>query len=385
MVIYITFAGVRNLQTVTIVHNRTIKEDITIIELFFHLIRCGIGKQNTLPCTPDAQEWNELFEISKKQTLTGIAFAGIERLPQEQRPPREILLQWYKMCTLIKSKNAELDRKCAIVSGKFKSEGFDNCILKGQGIAQLYPDPTLRTPGDIDIWLDGGEEKVLEYVKKFFPDCEPTYHHVDFPITKELEIEIHYRPSWLYNPFANRRLQRFFKENADTEFTNDITTSEGCFPAPTVAFNRIYILLHIYRHLFQEGIGLRQLLDYYFVLDKGFSQQEKEECTRMLKSLGLIDFAAAVTYILQEKFGLECEKQLVQPNKRKGEFLLNEVMTAGNFGKYDKRYSIVSKEKEFAHFMNSMRRTVRLLFQYPNETFWSPYFKVWHYLWRKRH
>ena len=385
MVIYITFAGVRNLQTVTIVHNRTIKEDITIIELFFHLIRCGIGKQNTLPCTPDAQEWNELFEISKKQTLTGIAFAGIERLPQEQRPPREILLQWYKMCTLIKSKNAELDRKCAIVSGKFKSEGFGNCILKGQGIAQLYPDPTLRTPGDIDIWLDGGEEKVLEYVKKFFPDCEPTYHHVDFPITKELEIEIHYRPSWLYNPFANRRLQRFFKENADEQFTNEITTSEGCFPAPTLVFNRIYILLHIYRHLFQEGIGLRQLLDYYFVLGKGFSQQEKEECTKMLKSLGLIDFAAAVTYILQEKFGLETEKQLVPPNKRKGEFLLNEVMTAGNFGKYDKRYSIVSKEKEFAHFINSMQRTVRLLFQYPNETLWSPYFKIWHYFWRKRH
>ena len=372
-------------QTLIAVHNRTTEEKNSIIELFFHLIRCGIGKQDTLPSTPNAQEWNELFEIAKKQTLIGITFAGIEKLPQEQRPPKDILLQWYRMCTLIKSKNTELDRKCTIVSNKFRSEGFRNCILKGQGIAQFYPDPALRTPGDIDIWLDGGDEKAIEYVKRFFPECEPTYHHVDFPIGTDLDIEVHYRPSWLYNPFANKRLQNFFIQNADAQFSNSINTAEGCFPAPTVAFNRIYILLHIFRHLFQEGIGLRQLLDYYFVLDKGFSQQEKEECIKTLKSLGLIDFVAAVTYILQEKFGLESEKQFVAPNKRRGEFLLSEVMTAGNFGKYDKRYSIVSKEKELAHFLNSMRRTVRLIFQYPNETLWSPYFKVWHYFWRKRH
>ena len=362
-------------------HNST----SSVIELFFALIRCGIGKQSTLPCTPDTQQWNELFDIAEKQTLIGITFAGIERLPQEQRPPKRLLLSWHAASEQIKEKNVDLNKRCIAVSRKFKHLGFRNTVLKGQGLAHLYPDSALRTPGDIDIWLDGGSEKILAYTKKCFPKCKPTYHHVEFPISKEVDIEVHFTPSWMHSPFANKRLQRYFEKNADEQFTNDITTSEGCFPTPTVAFNRIYILLHIYRHLFQEGIGLRQLLDYYFVLEKGFSQQEKEECTRMLKSLGLIDFAAAVTYILQEKFGLECEKQLVQPNKRKGEFLLNEVMTAGNFGKHDKRYSIVSKEKEFAHFINSMQRTVRLLFQYPNETLWSPYFKIWHYFWRKRH
>ena len=366
-------------------HPQRRENGTTIIELFFALIRCGIGKQCTLPHTPDAREWNELFDIAQKQTLTGIAFAGIERLPQEQRPSKEILLKWYKMCAMIKSKNAELDRKCAIVSDKFKSEGFGNCILKGQGIAQLYPDPTLRTPGDIDIWLDGGDKKIIEYVRKLIPYCEPTYHHVDFPIAREHDIEVHYRPSWLYSPFANRRLQRFFKESADAQFANVVCTKEGCFPAPTTAFNRIYILLHIYRHLFQEGIGLRQLLDYYFVLEKGATEEEKVECTCMLKKLGLKGFAAAVAYIMQEKLGIEREKLIVEPDRRRGEFLLNEVMTAGNFGRYDSRYSIVSQEREFAHFLNSMRRTARLVLQYPGETLWSPYFKIWHYFWRKRH
>ena len=59
-------------------------------------------------------------------------------------------------------------------------------------------------------------------------------------------------------------------------------------------------------------------------------------------------------------------------------------MLAGNFGKYDSRYAMVPKEKEFSHFVNSMRRTVRLITQYPGEVLWSPYFKIWHKIWRKR-
>lgn len=357
----------------------------TVIELFFALIQCGIGKRKDLPCTPTAQEWSELFDIAKKQALSGIAFAGIEQLPQEQRPTKDILLQWYKLSTIIKGKNSTLDKKCALISEKFKSEGFKNCILKGQGIAQLYPTPALRLPGDIDIWLDSGDEKTIEYVKRFFPECEPTYHHVEFPIANGLDIEIHYRPTWLYNPFTNRRLQRFFEENAATQFNNDITTAEGSFPAATAAFNRVYILLHIYRHIFSEGVGMRQLLDYYFVLQQGMSSNEKSEYIVLLKRFGLMKFAKGVMYVLQRMFGLDKEHTPVEPNKRHGEFLLREIMIAGNFGKYDTRYSMASKENEFAHFLNSMKRIARLTFQYPNETLWSPYFKIWHYFWRKSH
>lgn len=356
-----------------------------IVELFFNLIRCGMGKCDCLSRVPGDVEWGELFEIAKKQTLVGIAFAGIERLPQEQRPPKDILLQWYKMCMLIKKSNADLNRKCAAVSEKFRSEGFENCILKGQGLAQLYPDPTLRTPGDIDIWLGGGDKKAIGYVRRFFPECKPTYHHVDFPIALDLEIEIHYRPSWAYSPFANKRLQRFFLSVANEQFGNYVNTPEGAFPVPNLAFNRVYVLLHIYRHLFQEGIGLRQMLDYYYVLDKGFAVQESEECEKLLKVLGLKNFATATMYILKEKFGLENENLIVRPDARRGEFLLKEIMIAGNFGNYDSRYKIVSNESEVRHFLNSMKRITRLVAQYPSETLWSPYFKIWHFFWRKRH
>lgn len=357
---------------------------MSITELFFGLIRCGIGKGNELPCTPTAKEWEELFDISMKQTLTGIAFAGIERLPQEQRPPKKLLLAWHNICAQIKEKNTELNQRSIAVSRKFAQLGFRNCLLKGQGIAQLYPDPTLRISGDIDIWLEGNTEKIMQYIRTCFPHCKPTYHHVDFPIKKGLNIEVHFTPSWMHSPINNRRLQQFIAQNADKQFSNTTATPNGSLPVPTAEFNRVYVLLHIFRHLFQEGIGLRQLLDYYFVLRQGTTAQEKEQTLKTLKAIGLMDFAEAVMHVLKEYFGLDDEYLLTSPNARRGEFLLKEVMTAGNFGKYDSRYAIVPKEKEFLHFINGMQRTLRLIAQYPSETLWSPYFKIWHKLWRNR-
>ncbi len=364
----------------------TYKSDsVSVVELFFSLVRCGIGKQSELPRIPTAQEWNELFDIAKKQTLTGIAFAGIERLPQEQRPQKDILLQWYTLTALIKKQNSELDKKCAFVAEKFSSEGFNNCILKGQGIAQLYPTPALRTPGDIDIWIGGGDKKAIEYVRRFFPECAPTYHHVDFPIADGLDIEIHYRPSWAYSPIVDRRLQKFFEENAIAQFNNTITTPNGSFPAPTAAFNRVYILLHIYRHLFFEGIGMRQMLDYYFVLQQNISSEEKAEYASLMKRFGLAGFAGAAMYVMQHIFGLDEEHTLIKPNERDGKFLLREIMIAGNFGKYDHRYNLGANAYSFKRAVETLRRSMTLVTRYPSETLWSPYFKIWHYFWRKRH
>lgn len=351
-------------------------------ELFFSLIRCGIGNEKALPYTPTPEQWHELFDIAKKQTLAGIAFAGIKELQQEQRPPKEILLQWFQLSNIIQKKNAGLNRKSAFVAERFLRDGFRNCILKGQGAAQLYPDPTLRTPGDIDIWLEGGHEKVLTYVKKYINNCDPTYHHVDFPITPDLDIEIHYRPTWMYNPFADKRMQAYFDGQADEQFCNTVHTAEGNFNAPTATFNRIYMLLHIYRHLFFEGIGMRQLLDYYFVMKQGMTDKEKELYRNTTREFGIERFAGAVMYVMQHMFHLDCSQMPVEPNTRHGKFLLREVMLAGNFGKHDTRY--IQNEGIFPKLFNNTRRLLTLMWYYPQEALWIPYFKLWHWFWRRR-
>ena len=380
--------------------------------LFFELLQTAIGSRQALTHAPSAEEWSELYALAQKQALTGIAFRGVELLPEGQRPPKPLLMQWYMATERIKAMNAEQDRKALGVAHKFLDEGFPNVILKGQGIARLYrveqiensklkienchPEgdathytlhttqerdlSSYRTPGDIDIWLHSKREAILEYVRKHVPDCKPVYHHVDFPVVEGLAIEVHFTPSWMNSPVTNRRLQRFFGNHLSSS-----ASSPEELPTPSLTFNRVYILVHIYRHLFAEGIGLRQLLDYYFVLCQGFTEEEREETMRTLRSLRMQRFAGAVMWVLKQVFDIDDRYMLTAPDEREGRFLLDEIMQAGNFGQYDQRLQHQQGESALHWGLRKVKRNFRFVRSYPSEVLWSPLFKLWHYFWRKRH
>lgn len=378
--------------------------------LFYELLQVAIGNRNELSHTPASEEWRELYHLALRQALVGIAFRGVEQLPEHQRPPKTLLMQWYVAAERIKVMNSDLDRKALAVANKFLEEGFRSVILKGQGVAKLYQVSQIgngqltidnghpegefstlnsqfsisnyRTPGDIDIWLEGGREKILDYVRRYVPDCRVVYHHVDFPVVDGLDVEVHFFPSWLNSPITNRRLQRFFHRCAEGFFVESSSVLTE-LPCPNLAFNRVYILLHIYHHLFYEGIGLRQLMDYYFVLYQGFSEDECAETMRVLRSLKMERFAAAVMWVLQKVFGMDDSYLITAPNEREGRFLLNEIMLAGNFGKYDERLQHERGESSIHWALRKIKRNFRFVRSYPSEVLWSPLWKIWHWCWRK--
>ena len=162
-----------------------------------------------------------------------------------------------------------------------------------------------------------------------------------------------------------------------------ISTLEGGHKVhtPTAAFNRVYILSHIYRHLFDEGVGLRQLMDYYYVLRQGFTETERQETITILKQFKMERFAEAVIWVLQEVFGLEAKYMLTTPNEREGKFLLDEIMMAGNFGHYDPRIIRSQDERLFTRFVRRTIRNLRFLRSYPSEVIWSPIFKIIQRIW----
>lgn len=109
----------------------------------------------------------------------------------------------------------------------------------------------------------------MQYINKVCPNQVMRYHHVDFPMMKTA-IEVHFTPSYMFFPIHNSRMQKWFKEVMDLQCSNVVTLPDGYgeITVPMTSFNVIYILSHLYRHVFSEGIGLRQLIDYYFVLVK---------------------------------------------------------------------------------------------------------------------
>lgn len=359
---------------------------IMMNSLFKELLQISLGHKTEFSHIPTEEEWRELYLLSKKQALLGIAFIGINRLPNNQRPPRPLLLQWIVTTERIKESNVQLDKKAVIISQKFYNDGFRNVILKGQGLAQYYKIDNLdkfRMPGDIDIWLDGSRKDIIEYVRNIMPNSKIVYHHADFPKIDNAEVEVHFTPSWMNSYFTNRKLQYYFNQSRAELFQTNTNSSNG-IPVPTLAFNRVYILVHIYRHLFHEGIGLRQLMDYYYVLRQGFTEEERKETMHVLCALKMKRFSGAVMWVLQEVYGMEDIYLIAQPNETEGRFLLNEIMLSGNFGQYDKQLKRKSKESDFSYGFRKIKRNLRFIRSYPSEVIWSPLFKVWHYFWRKK-
>ncbi len=355
------------------------------MEKFFRLIQISISPDCSPELNATEEEWGELFSTARKQTLLGILFAGVMRLPDNQKPPKQILLQWFAIAEKIKQYNRQLNRNAAFVCQRFKEDGFRAVILKGQGNARFYPDPLLRQPGDIDVWVEGSRRELINYIRRFCTIDEIVYHHADFPVLKDAEVEVHFTPSWMYSFITNHRLQQYFRKEADRMFSHEVVLPDGgsiCVPPADV--NRIYLLVHIYRHLFDEGIGLRQLLDYYFLLRQGCTEEEKRETRKTLRRLGMLNFAASVMYVMKEVFALPDEYLLMPPDEKNGRFLLNEILEAGNFGTYDTRNMRRGGESLMVRFMRRCSRNARFLSSYPSEALWAPLFKVWHHCWRWR-
>lgn len=352
--------------------------------LFFEMLRMAIGREKELSVTPTPDQWRGLYRMAVEQTLAGVLFPTIERLPAEQRPPREVLLQWYVLKERIVQGNRLLNRRAVETMDYFRKEGFECCILKGQGMATLYPDPLLRTSGDIDIWLGGGREKIYAFARDRVGLQGLTYQHIHYPLYEDAEVEVHTTPGFLYAPMANRRLQRFFEACAKEQWRHEVPLPEGVgsISVPTAEFNRVYILLHIYMHLFGEGIGLRQVLDYYYVLRQPATAESRERSVAMLRRIRMLRFARAMMWVQQEVFGLEEEYLLVKPDEREGRFLLSEIMLAGNFGKYDSRIDRSNHHKLLPRVWNSVKRGGKFMIHYPHEMIWNLPFRTCQYLWR---
>ena len=341
--------------------------------LFWELVQVALGTAKELSRIPSTIEWKIIYEEATRQTVLGIVFEGVQKLPTEQWPPSDLKFQWIGICEQISQQNLLLNKRCAEVSEFFAKGGYHSCILKGQGNALMYPNPRSRTPGDIDIWVEGSRSEITEMVRKKYPDVKEQYHHIDFPIFKDVDVEVHYRPSWQITPIHNRRIQQYYLSRRNVQCNRVCKTldEKGRVCVPTRDFNLIFQLSHIMSHFFLGGIGLRQLIDYFYLLKHDFTELERKEYVDNLKRFGMMKFAASVMWFMKDILGLEEQYILVKPYKRGGMLISEEIVSTGNFGQYDNRF-----EKRFLGRLSTtlsiIIKNTRLATIYPAEAFWSP-------------
>jgi hypothetical protein len=350
--------------------------------LFFELIKMGTNSSVSLSFKPTPTDWDEAFRLAKMHALVGVVFAVVEQLPKEFYPPRKLMMEWFLSAERVKTMNQIVDSDSIKMCDVVRKDGQRGMVLKGQSVGTYYPNPLLRMPGDIDFWIEGGPKKVLGYLKSKGKVKNVVYTHSECNVPVKTEVEIHHNISFFYNPLYHYRFKKFLKGQYAL-FDNRVQLKCGGYIyAPTVEFNRFYILLHIYRHLLAEGIGLRQLMDYYYVLRQGGTKDSWLRTQDLLKKTGMCHFAEGIMWVMQEVFGLEDSFLLCSPNKRHGEKLLNEIMLAGNFGKFDNRINWEHRKRLLPRVWGSVKRKFRFFYDYPLELVFDIPARLGMYLWK---
>ena len=371
---------------------------MTTEQLFFELIQVAIGTRTCLSHTPSKGEWAELYAMSKKQSLVGICFSAVQKLTQNLDPRTQNLdkvqyLTWMGMAAKIQQRNEVVNRQCADLQKRISADGFRSYIMKGQAVGTLYTSTGsaqvqslagLRQSGDIDVYLEGGLDKILAYAKSIGKTDGVNELEMHVEVFLDTEVEFHYRPMVLRDPFKNRRLQQYFDENAAIQFENTVLLDKEKglkIKAPTNTFNLVHQLVHIYLHFITGGVGLRQLMDYYFVL-KACQIVDQSEGLEVIHQIGLDRFAGGLSWVLNHVFALPQEYSYWAMNEDDGRVLLNEIMISGNFGHTDERMADIATNK-WTSFWFINGKTFRFWRFDHWAWFWSPVWRIYHFLWRK--
>lgn len=368
-----------------------------MVSLFLELLQVSIGTRERLSRVPSAVEWQEIMDEAQRQAITGIMTWGIESLPEEQKPPKELLLQWIGLSLQIEQLNALTTKVCGEVFRQMEKDGLCCCVLKGQANHRYYPAQisNRRSCGDIDIWSvqDNGPKthspvhKVLEYVDSHFERDGLCWLHCNFTDKSGVPVEVHFHLSFFSRPKYNKRFQSYF---ADIEQCVERVKIDGIeIPAMRVEEDVIYQMNHIYRHLIDEGVGIRQIVDYYFLLIAWNKHQirTKDETMKVITWLGMKRFAGALMYVLFEVCRIPAEYLLCEPSEKDGKFLKEEILLSGNFGHNDPRMSNVAAggylKSRISQAWRRFKRNLRFVSCYPGEVIWEPVVRLKHFAWKK--
>ena len=375
------------------------------MKLIFEFLRYSLGNEVDMSGVVAGMNWQRLYGFASKQALLGLCFDGIERLGKEypeelkQNPiDRNLLMTWMGAAQQIRRQNVKVNVVASKLYSMLRKDGLRCCILKGQGNALMYPNPYSRNPGDVDVWIDASRERIMEYAqKKFELEDDIRLQHIETSLDG-VPVELHFFPCSMNNLFYHARLQKWFKRNADLQCSNvwELPDDAGEIAIPTAAFNVIYQLTHLYHHFFDEGIGMRQIVDYYFVVisDELLVMSDellvisdellviRDTLHRELKYLGLWKFAGAVMYVLHEVLGLPEEKMICPMDEKRGKLLLSEILNGGNFGRHFTKYGHFTQQGMAKKYFLKIWRNMHFVRYYPAEALSEPVFRTWHFFWR---
>lgn len=310
---------------------------------FLELLRAGLWKKDADKelFAEKETDWKKILGYARMQAVGPLIYDGLVTLPEDMRPELPALYRLMAFADKIERLNAELDTAAGELSERLSAEGIRSVLLKGQGNAALYPDPSRRQCGDIDLYV--GKQNFGRSMELFrqwgIVDevNEPTIKHINFKwggITVELH-KIAFELSESSKSFEEWETASL----RDTSSTVMLGGKPVLTPPPT--FNAFFVFVHAFHHFMTGGIGLRQLCDLSLILTKLHDRIDGAELQRRLRMYGLSREWDFFCRLCCEDLGMDAEMAFSdsatdEKTRKKAVKFHDFIFEEGNFGQYKK-------------------------------------------------
>ena len=281
-------------------------------------------------------DYNELFLEAKRQSVFLIAAdSAFNNLALD----KETMVENKKTAFRFLSRNAEVEAHQKRLVKLLEKNDITYMILKGTSSSFYYKKPQFRSLGDVDFLIDPKDKskvKKLLLDEGFISSNEQHENHIVFK-KGTANLEMHFKVSGIPKNEIGKNISDFLNEALYNSVSKNV--GSGNFLAPNDTAHGIILLLHTAHHLLNEGLGLRHLLDVGFFVDKFLEKEEFEKVfIKKVKEYKLYEFLKIISLTNHIYFNLNTFEDSFSVDKKICEQLINDILSAGNFGNKDSTY-----------------------------------------------
>ena len=353
------------------------------VTAIFSLLRAGLWEKDVRLSQFEGIAFNEVYRLAEEQSVIGLIAAGLEHVVDVKVPQIEFLT-FIGRSVQLEQQNSAMNDFIGILINRMRKAEIYALLVKGQGIAQCYERPLWRSCGDVDLFLDNGNyDKAKALLTQLATSVGKEYvreRHLGMTIDS-WTVELH---GSLYSGLSSNIEKELDNVYQDTFYRGNVRIWEnGKVPVFLLSpeNDAFYVFTHFLQHFYKGGVGLRQIMDYYFVLRKahevGLVAQGSIDA---VTQFGMERFAQGLMWVMKEVFAMPEEWMLWNFDEKEGRFILKQVMGGGNFGHYGEKRNRLKGSLKYVESLT--RHSLHLLRRYPSEAFWTPVWIVWHKCWK---
>ncbi len=231
--------------------------------------------------------------------------------------------------------------------------GVPYVFLKGCASARYYPDPLLRTMGDVDILITPDNTEKVDnlllsagYTK--YSDSEELDLHIGYKSKTGIVCELHRSVNGIPKTEIGDKISSLLSDIFDKSVLQG-----GEYVCPDDFHHGLILLLHTATHLTHEGIGLRHLCDWAVFIAQFSDELFLKIFEKPLKNVGLWKFACILSACAVKYLGCPQKQWIEHCDNTITDAVLEDILNGGNFGKKD-----FSRYQHIKYISNRENRTI---------------------------